>query len=128
MTAEEKTAWRKPSAELTEQFRKAVAPLPGAEPRKMFGCPCAFFNGNMFAGLFAEDVFLRLSPEDRASFLALPGAAVFTPMGARPMREYVVVPREMVAAGSAGWAEWLDKALAYAATLPVKEAKARKKK
>ncbi len=93
----------------------------------MFGCPCAFYSGNMFAGVFGERIFFRLAPDDRAAFLTLPGAAVFTPMGQRPMREYVQTSEAMSAAPQE-WTAWLDKALTYAATLPPKAKKAPKSK
>ena len=120
-------SWRKPPQSLVEAFGEAVRPLPGIEARKMFGCPCTFFNGNMFAGVFADRVFFRLSPSEREAFLTLPGAAVFEPMAGRPMREYVQTS-EAMAAAPAEWTSWLDKALAYAATLPPKPEKPPKKK
>jgi hypothetical protein len=54
--------WRKSPAKLIATF-EAVAPGPPALHRKMFGYPAAFVNGNMFMGLFQEEMFLRL-PED----------------------------------------------------------------
>jgi len=39
---------------------------------------------------------LRLSDEDRAKFLRLPGAKPFEPMAGRPMREYVELPPEVM--------------------------------
>jgi TfoX/Sxy family transcriptional regulator of competence genes len=113
--------WSKSSAGLVETFSAAVKPLQGAEQRKMFGYPCAFFNGHMFAGLHQENMILRLDPPDRAEFLSLPGARAFEPMAGRPMREYVVVPPEIVASPSA-LAPWLEKAVSYAGALPEKTA------
>ena len=110
-----------------QAFGEMIRPLPGAETRKMFGYPAAFYNGQMFAGLFQESMFLRLGSDDRAAFLALPGSHVFAPMAGRPMREYVVVPEAMLAA-PADLAPWLDRALAYAAALPPKPEKARTSK
>jgi TfoX/Sxy family transcriptional regulator of competence genes len=129
MTEEKETTWRKAPEALVEEFAAGIAALPGVQARKMFGYPCAFFNGNMFAGLYADELFLRLAAADREELLARPGAHVLEPMTGRPMREYVVAPQEMIAAaGGAGWRSWLDKALAYAASLPPKEAKPAKKK
>ncbi len=119
-------AWPKPPQALVAAFSEAVQPLPGVEARKMFGCPCVFFNGNMFAGVFADRVFFRLGAGDREEFLALPGAHVFAPMGGRPMREYVESSEAMAAAPDE-WAAWLDKALAFAAALPPKAEKSPKK-
>ncbi len=120
-------SWPKPAEAVAQAFVEAVQPLPGVEARKMFGCPCAFYNGNMFAGAFGDRVFFRLGPDGRDLFLNQPGAAVFTPMGARPMREYVQTSENM-AGRPADWAPWLDKALAYATALPPKVKKPPRRK
>ena len=57
----------------------------------MFGQLSAFVNGNMFMGIFGEDVLVRLPEEDREKVLGA-GGRVFEPMPGRPMREYVVLP------------------------------------
>ncbi len=114
--------WQKAPAALVRTFDDLVQPLPGVERRQMFGYPCAFYQGQMFAGLFADSMFLRLAEEDRTRFLALDGASTFAPMAGRPMREYVVIPRAMLERPS-DIVRWLDRALAYAAALPAKEPK-----
>ena len=58
----------------------------------MFGYPCAFVNGNMFAGLFQDRIFVRLSPDDRSGLDRTHGAIDFEPMPRRPMKAYAVVP------------------------------------
>ena len=117
----------KPPSEMVDAFAAAAGALPGVESRNVFGSPCAFFRGNMFAGLHAGYVFFRLAPEDRSEFLALPGTAVFEPVAGRPMREYVRASPEMSAAHQE-WPGWLNRALEYARSLPVVEAKPRKKR
>jgi TfoX/Sxy family transcriptional regulator of competence genes len=94
----------------------------------MFGMPCAFVQGQMFAGLYENSLMMRLSEEDRQKFLeTVPGAAPFSPMPGRTMREYVEVPP--VVLDSAEILEvWLNKAYAYAMSLPPKVKKERKKK
>ena len=62
----------------------------------MFGYPCLFVKGHMAAGLFQEDVFVRLGEPDRAAVLQLGGRA-FEPVPGRPMREYVILPKATVA-------------------------------
>lgn len=62
----------------------------------MFGYPLAFANDQLFCGLFADAMFVRLAEEDRAALLARPGAVVFSPMMGRPMREYVVLPQSVL--------------------------------
>jgi hypothetical protein len=111
---------RPPPPALVELFGKLL-PETGGHGRTMFGCPCGFWGGNMFTGLFEDKLFVRLAQDDRAALLAEEGAEPFDPMGGRPMREYVVVP--------AAWLEgdadevlraWLSKAARYAKTLPPK--------
>lgn len=97
--------------------------------KQMFGCPCAFTRGQMYAGLFGEQLFVRLRAEDRERLITDEGATSFDPMGGRPMREYVVLPEAWVD-DEERLAQWVGKARAYASTLPPKKkrAPARKKK
>ncbi len=76
--------WRKSPDVLIEKFSKIVPQDPRVERRKMFGYPAAFVGGNLFMGLHQEALILRLSDEDRASFLTIEGASVFEPMRGRP--------------------------------------------
>jgi TfoX/Sxy family transcriptional regulator of competence genes len=111
--------WRPVPPENVALFAQVLQGFPEAEPRRMFGCPCAFIRGNMFSGLHQESMIFRLSPEDRAAFLALPGAAPFVPMEGRPMREYVVAPPVMLAELEE-LARWMRKAFDFARSLPPK--------
>lgn len=104
---------------IKELFANVIRGVPEAEPRKMFGYPCAFVNGQMLCGVFADRLMVRLSEEDRAKFLKLPGAKPFEPMPGRPMKEYVEVPRAMMES-TAELRKWLKKSLAYAQSLPPK--------
>jgi TfoX/Sxy family transcriptional regulator of competence genes len=114
--------WRRAPAELVEFFITTLQLFPEAEPRRMFGYPCAFINGQMFTGVHQESMILRLSPEDRQRFLQQHEAALFEPMPGRPMKEYVVVP-PTVLADADQLESWLEKSLAYAKSLPPKERK-----
>jgi TfoX/Sxy family transcriptional regulator of competence genes len=114
--------WEKPAPELIKTFQEAMQPLPGIQMRQMFGCPTAFINGQMFACLQAQQMVLRLSEAERTAFLQLDGARPFEPMAGRVMREYVVVPAPMLASPEE-LDDWILKALAYAHSLPPKEAK-----
>jgi TfoX/Sxy family transcriptional regulator of competence genes len=111
--------WEKPSQQLIELFDDVVPKDEGVERRKMFGYPCAFKNGNMFMGLHQENMFLRLSEEDRKEFLELDQASQFEPMPGRTMREYVVAPSWMLK-NAEELKEWISKSLVYVSTLPVK--------
>ena len=111
--------WRRPSDEHVDLFLSLVPDDPDAELRRMFGCPCLFLGGNMFAGIHQEDLFVRLSADDRAALLAVAGARQFEPMPGRPMREYVCVPPAMLA-DQAALEAWVARALANAHALPPK--------
>lgn len=90
--------------------------------RPMFGNISAFVNGNMFFGIFGNDIFLRLSSEDRLELLKTKGASILEPMKGRPMKDYVVVPKM--------WKDrpetvrlWILKALEWSGKLPPKKTK-----
>jgi TfoX/Sxy family transcriptional regulator of competence genes len=109
-----------PAAEATKQrFAGLIAQIPQAEPRKMFGYPCAFVNGQMFFGVFGNALMLRLSDEDRAAFLKLPGAKLFEPMPGRPMKEYVEIPPALLQSESE-LLKWVNKGQAWVQPLPAK--------
>jgi len=97
------------------------------EFKPMFGGPCYWTGGNMFAAVHQESLFVRLDEKDRAGLLAQPGAHLFEPMESRPMKEYVVFPDALLADREA-LRGWMAKGLAYSASLPPKEKKPRKKK
>lgn len=109
---------------LIRRFDKALESIPEATPRKMFGYPAAFINGQLFAGLFGESMMLRLNADDRAK-IEKKGARPFEPMPGRVMKEYVVVP-ESILESPRQLNTWLGKALAYARSLPPKTPKPRK--
>jgi len=75
-----------------EFFRSTLPDDPRITIRPMFGNISAFVNGNMFAGLFGNDLFVRLSDESRKELLEKKGTSPLEPMKGRPMKEYVVLP------------------------------------
>jgi TfoX/Sxy family transcriptional regulator of competence genes len=109
-----------------EAFDAALPDDSLVQRRKMFGYPCAFVSGNMFAGVHQANIVVRL-PEARRGELIAAGAQQFEPMPGRPMREYVVVPDETVADATT-LSSWLEEAFRFGASLPVKEAKPRRTK
>ena len=105
-------------------FQSVVPERPDVRVKPMFGNLAAFVNGNMFMGIFGEDVFVRLPEADRDE-LTRAGGGPFEPMAGRPMREYVVLPgawrdeRDRIR-------EWAARALDHAEELPPKRARAAK--
>jgi TfoX/Sxy family transcriptional regulator of competence genes len=113
------SSWEKSPPELVAAFEALVTRRPELAVRRMFGYPCGFVGGNMTTGLFADRWFVRLAERDRAELLAEVGAAPFEPMAGRPMREYVALPPATIEDAVALEA-WVDRAVAYARTLPPK--------
>jgi TfoX/Sxy family transcriptional regulator of competence genes len=119
--------WQQPPEKLVSLFDDLVKTLPGVETRKMFGYPCCFRNGQMFAGLFQDKMFLRLEEVDREMFFCEKGASPFEPMPGRLMREYAVVPNQVLSSRS-DLEAWLKRSLDYVEHLGPKERKGKRKK
>src|SRR6266542_4014439 len=107
--------WRPSPPDLLETFDE-VAPPPPVVRRKLFGYPAAFINGNMFLGLFQDQMIVRL-PEQAREDLIRKGGALFEPMPGRPMREYVVVPPELLG-DSKGLSSWVESARLWPGAAP----------
>jgi TfoX/Sxy family transcriptional regulator of competence genes len=116
----------KSPAWLVELF-DALQPEVGGDRKQMFGYPCAFEGGNLFTGLFADTLFVRLGEADRERLLQAKGAAPFEPMKGRPMREYVVLPPSMLEDEQAV-KSWMRLGREHARSLPAKGAKSSKRK
>lgn len=112
----------KATDEMKQHFRDLVEPLALESPevvvKPMFGQLGAFVNGNMFAGLFAPQVGVKLSGDDRAE-LAAAGGGPFGP-AERPMGGYLALPDTFTHDEQAAW---VARAAAYVGTLPPKTPK-----
>ena len=117
----EMPAFTKAPPELVERFAAALDRLasPDVRRRQMFGYPCAFVGGNMATGLFADQWWIRVSEEERAALLELPGTRPLEVMPGRAMGRYVVLPPDLVA-DDARLDAWLTRALDHTRTLPAK--------
>lgn len=118
---------QKPTPEALAAFAAAFPDDSRAEQRKMFGMPAGFINGNMFLGVFADGVVLRLPPPRLEALRALEGVGDFEPMHGRPWKEYVHV-NAPTWGESADLKTWALAALDHVATMPPKVPKPRKKK
>jgi len=92
--------------------------------RPMFGNLSAFVGGNMFAGVYGDDLFMRLSEEDRTELLKNEGASIFEPMKGRQMKEYVVLPKPW-RTQPAKVKPWMARSLKWSSLLPAKRPKKR---
>jgi len=110
----------RPDEKSKEFFRSLLPDDPRVTIRPMFGNISAFVNGNMFAGLFGNDLFVRLSEENRKELLEKEGASLLEPMKGRPMKEYVVIPK-------AWWKQhetvrkWIIRSMDWTSKLPPKK-------
>lgn len=118
--------WPKASPALVERFHELAAGIEGVEIRRMFGFPAGFVNGNMAFGMFGDSYLVRLPADLREERLA-DGWTLFEPMPGRRMREYVSLPAEVAASREAARA-WLERAAAHVATMPPKQASARRRR
>ena len=114
-----KTKWQKSPQELVELMVERMKGVK-CDHKKMFGYPAYFVDGKMFAGLFADQVFLRLSEEDQIKLIGeYPYVKHFEPVEGRVMKNYMVIPREVYSSGEA-FKHWLISSLEYTRTLPKK--------
>ena len=105
--------------EITARFH-AVAPRhPTATLRKMFGYPALFVGGNYATGLFADRWVVRLTDADLAELLSAAGGDPFSPMPGRAMKGWGALPPAVVA-DDAALDSWIERAIAYASSLPPK--------
>jgi TfoX/Sxy family transcriptional regulator of competence genes len=85
----------------------------------MFGWPCCFVNGNLFAGLHKQSMIFRLSDLDRLAFLKLEGAADFEPMPGRKMKGYAIMT-DPLSRDRRELQGWVRRALEFGRALPNK--------
>lgn len=115
--------FEKASPWIKDLFASLIEGL-ACEPRSMFGYPCAFVNGQTFAGVFGNTIVVRLDEKQRAALLEEDGAQIFEPMSGRIMKEYVQL-LDSALEDEAAMGARVKEALAYAKTLPAKQPKAK---
>jgi TfoX/Sxy family transcriptional regulator of competence genes len=116
----------KPTEADKDFFRSLAPDDPRVELKPMFGNLGAFVNGNMFMGLFGQDVGVKLPDDDRKLLLAEHGAGPFGPED-RPMNGYVTLPAAWRATPDAAH-PWIMKSLEHVGALPAKTSTKAKKK
>ena len=115
----------KTSPEVLEIFDMMAAWVPEATRKMAFGNPICVINGNMFMGVFAESVFLRLEAPLREELAREFDTRAFEPVAGRPMREFVVLVPELLA--SDDLAGLVRRAFDYGLSLAPKVPKVRPK-
>lgn len=119
--------WKKVSKELADTLEQLLTGY-NCIKKPMFGCPVYFINDNMFAGVKADMVFIRLSENDKADITAeCDEVSQFEPRPDFIMKEYVNIPESKIE----NWefiSKWLTRSYEYVSSLPPKEKKSKKKK
>jgi TfoX/Sxy family transcriptional regulator of competence genes len=113
-----------PQSEAAQKFFRALLPSDQRViVRPMFGNTSAFVNGNMFFGVYGDDILVRLSEGDAKELMANKGASPFEPMKGRIMKSYFLVPRAWRKDQLELTREWVKRSFEWAAKLPPKKPK-----
>ena len=94
----------------------ALAGQTGIVKKKMFGVACYMRDGNAFAGVWDDSLIVRTGPHDYESARQEAYVREFDITG-KPMKGWVVVDPEAIE-DEASFREWLNRAIAFAKTLP----------
>ena len=105
----------KPAEADRERFAGLVPEAPDVEVKPMFGNLGAFVHGNMFMGLFGPDIGVKL-PEGAAGAARGAGRRAVRARGAADVGLRDPAGR----LGGSQASAWIDRALAYVASLPPK--------
>ncbi len=105
--------------DLADRIRAHLGEGPGLAEKKMFGSIAFMRDGNMVvAPMKSGDLMVRVGKAGQDEALAQPGVRLMT-MGDKTMSGFVMVDAEAIE-DEAALADWIDRALAFVATLPAK--------
>jgi TfoX/Sxy family transcriptional regulator of competence genes len=102
------------------RIREALAGKTIVE-KKMFGGVGFMLNGNMVCGIYRDDLMLHVAIGDTDKLLQRKGAKPFEMRG-KAMKGWLLIGPESIRTTPA-LQQWVNVALAYAESLPVKAAK-----
>ena len=106
------------SKELAARVSAQLDELPNLVEKKMFGGVGYLLNGNMACGVLNDDLIVRVGAENYQQALDEPHTKLFDTTG-RQMRGWVMVTPDGLA-DDAELAEWVQKGVDFASTLPPK--------
>lgn len=109
---------------LANRIREVMGERARSAEIKMFGGLCFTVRGNMVVGVVGDELMVRVGPEQHDDAITKPGARVMD-FTKKPMRGFLYVGAEGIKTKRA-LAGWIDRALAFNATLPEKKPKPRK--
>jgi hypothetical protein len=103
---------------LATRIRDAIGDRPGLAEKKMFGGLAFLVHGNMACGVRGDDLIVRLAAGGAASVQGERGVRPFDLTG-RPMNGWLMVAADGHADDD-DLRRWVDRGVAYAASLPPK--------
>ncbi|MBB4662427.1 TfoX/Sxy family protein [Conexibacter arvalis] len=106
--------------ELAGRVRAVLSAREGISERRMFGGLSFLRDGNLVCGVMGEALLVRLGEEQARAALVDPHVRLMD-LQRRPARGIVYVDPE-TCAGDEALRGWVDRALAFVATLPAKPA------
>jgi TfoX/Sxy family transcriptional regulator of competence genes len=113
----------RPSEHAKAAFTKLVPDEPAITLKPMFGQLSAFVNGNMFCGLFGDDLVVRL-PDAEITAVKQQGGRDFEPMAGHKMGGYVMVPGDWRAKPAPAVA-LIKRSLSVTRAMPAKQPKSK---
>jgi TfoX/Sxy family transcriptional regulator of competence genes len=103
---------------LWERLRAQLSEVDGIAERPMVGGSGFMLHGNLVCGVMGEDLLVRVGRKDFDRFVTEHGARPMA-MGGRSSRSWILVAGAVVS-DEAELARWVDRAIAFASTLPAK--------
>ncbi len=113
----------RPSEHAKAAFTRLVPDEPVITLKPMFGQLSAFVNGNMFCGLFGDDLVVRL-PDAEIAAVKKQGGRDFEPMAGHKMGGYVMVPGDWRAKPEPA-AALIKRSLTVTRAMPAKQPKSK---
>jgi hypothetical protein len=119
--------WATKDEALIERIDGLLAAAP-VRRKNMFGSSAWFLEATdmMFAGAWGEAIMVRVGAERTSALIEAGDAESFDPMGGKPMREYVLLNADRIAEDDV-LLVWLEESSQFAAGLPPKKKKPRKR-
>ena len=103
---------------LAQRVRTVLGDRPDLEEKKMFGGLCFLVGGHMACGITGDDLMVRIGPDDYEDALARPGAREMDFTG-RALKGFVYVAPDAHDDDDV-LADWIDRGVGFAASLPPK--------
>lgn len=105
--------------EIDDRILEAIKGRRGMESKKMFGGICHLHRGNMFCGVYRDNLILRLGDDEADSAIKSGAGRPFDITG-KALKGWMMMPWGDGISGD-DVSRWIEKALAFEASLPPKK-------